>query len=57
MADLNELARRRAGTEQATPAGAPAAGDELSAGDRRRLKEAGRAVNRALDRLDELDRA
>lgn len=56
MAELNELARRRAGTGQDASAGARAPHGELSAGDRRRLKDAGQAVDRALERLHELDR-
>jgi hypothetical protein len=56
MADLNDLARRRADTGQATHKGAPAARGELSSADRQRLREAGRAVNHALERLHELDR-
>jgi hypothetical protein len=52
VADLNDLARQRA-APASTDAGRP--GPDLSAGDRRRLHEAGEAVNEALERLQELD--
>jgi hypothetical protein len=57
MADLNELARERAGAAQAQSHEGPNEGEHLTTGDRRRLDEAGRAVNRALERLEELHRA
>jgi hypothetical protein len=57
MADLNELARKRAATQPRPSSGAPAARGELTDGDRRRLEDASQAVNHALDRLRELDEA
>jgi hypothetical protein len=57
MADLNELARTRAATQPRQSSGPPAARGELTDGDRRRLEDAGQAVNHALDRLRELDEA
>jgi hypothetical protein len=54
MADLNDLARKRAGGESEADAAA-GRGGSLSVGDRARLHEAGHAVNQALERLQELD--
>jgi hypothetical protein len=56
MAQLNDLARQRAGAEPGSTATGERRGG-LSVRDRRRLHEAGDAVNQALDRLQELDQA
>jgi hypothetical protein len=54
MADLNELARERAG--DVAGARAPRELNDLSPADRRRLDAANEAVIQALERLRELDR-
>jgi hypothetical protein len=53
VGDLNDLARQRAAPASTDTGGR---GGGLSVGDRRRLHEAGEAVNQALERLQELDR-
>jgi hypothetical protein len=55
MADLNELARRRASADRRSAAHAAPVATGLSAAERRRLYEASQAVNEALDRLRELE--